>query len=257
MFFLSDSQQLPYSKQEIQQGKLVSVQEMKIEDKDNALTKVKKIATYLVQHFHHQLGNPKQNMFTLTPWQQFEAIRNQKAEFYCTQYSDMFAFFARINQLSCRQIESKGTRDRHIFNETYIPELKQWVYTDLTLNIIWATHQQQPIDFITFSNMLFQVSDYDSVETVTQDSIKRLPFRSVLNHATYFFDQQTVYFYYKISDLQLAKSGWYKFKSSILNQPFALLYSHKTVFAYGFILKYIAVLIIVFVLRKIYSALLL
>lgn len=125
-----------YPAEEIRAGLACSRNEMQLQEGDATFQNVMSIGAYLLSHFRAQVKEPSDALRRMTPWKQFETIRDQKASFYCTQYSAMFAFFCRINGIACREIECKGKNDRHIFNEVFLPEAGVWMYVDLTHEVL-------------------------------------------------------------------------------------------------------------------------
>jgi hypothetical protein len=216
-----------YQKEDVEQAKLFSKHEMKISIEDSSIQKVSKIGSYLIEHLHSKLGNPDSAMFKRTPWEQFYFIKNSSAEFYCTQYSAMFAFFCRVNGLATREIECKGKNDLHIFNETYLPETKQWVYTDLTQGIISLQKQNRLMHLIEVYEVLYGQSQWPMLQCNVNDcsTMKQVGFESFVEQLKYNFDSQCVFYFYQNADLSIQPSPLFK-----QTKPCALVYSNNIVY---------------------------
>ncbi|MEZ5046954.1 MAG: hypothetical protein R2831_08175 [Chitinophagaceae bacterium] len=124
-----------YNISDVLWAKQIANDSMGIVAQDSELEKINKIGSFLLNAFYHRLGNPPDTLFKMQACQQYQYLLHHDAELYCTQFSSLFAFFARSQGLITREIECKNKYDRHVFNETYIPSIKHWVYTDLTHRI--------------------------------------------------------------------------------------------------------------------------
>jgi len=216
-----------YLKEDLEQAKLFSKHEMKISITDSSIQKVSKIGSYLIGHLHSKLGNPDSAMFKRTPWEQFNFIKDSSAEFYCTQYSAMFAFFCRVNGLATREIECKGKNDLHIFNETYLPETKQWVYSDLTQGIISVEKQNRFMHLFDVYEALYSQSQWPLVQCNVSDSLtmKQVGFESFVERLKYNFDSHCIFYFYQNADLSIQPSPLFK-----QSKPCALVYSNDLVY---------------------------
>jgi len=129
-----------YDSVEIAQGLTLSREVMLINEQQTTLEKTTRIGRHLIASFHVYLGDPESFVFQQTPLQAYYSIKNRQTALYCTQFSELFTFFCRINHIITRRIESYGSNDRHTFNEVYLPETNEWVYVDLTYAILYITH---------------------------------------------------------------------------------------------------------------------
>lgn len=157
-----------YDSAEIVIGKVISRDSMKIENDDSTIVKITKISRHLVTNFHEYLGTPKEFVFNETPLQSYNSIKNKTTELFCTQYSLIFTFFCRINNIVTRRIESYGKNDRHTFNEVFLPESKEWVFVDLTNNILYTKKGNKYISLRDFYSV---INNNDSLKKISMLSI--------------------------------------------------------------------------------------
>lgn len=216
-----------YPKEDVEQAKLFSKHEMKVSIGDSSIQKVSKIGSYLIEHLHSKLGNPDSAMFKRTPWEQFRFIKDSSAEFYCTQYSAIFTFFCRVNGLATREIECKGKNDLHIFNETYLPETKQWVYSDLTQGIISLQKQNNSMNLLDVYEALYDQNQWPLIEcnVVQSPSSNNVSFESFVDRLKYNFDTHCIFYYYQNADLSIQPSPLFK-----QSKPCAFVYSNDIVY---------------------------
>lgn len=216
-----------YPKEDVVQAKLFSKYEMKVTIEDSSIQKVSKIGSYLIEHLHSKLGNPDSAMFKRTPWEQFRFIKDSSAEFYCTQYSAIFTFFCRVNGLATREIECKGKNDLHIFNETYLPETKQWVYSDLTQGIISLQKQNNSMNLLDVYEALYDQNQWPLIEcnVFQSPSSNNVSFESFVDRLEYNFDTHCIFYYYQNADLSIQPSPLFK-----QSKPCALVYSNDIVY---------------------------
>lgn len=235
-----------YDSTEIVLAQQLSNNEIGIKVEDSAYVKLQKIGEYLMLKLHHQLGKPKDSIFSLTPWNQYQAILNKKSEFYCTQYSAMFAFFCRVNHITTREIECKGKNDRHIFNESYLPETNEWVFTDLTNGIISIRDERnQFLNLIELYNTIYIPKNNDYALAFSNDTIQMSPLVSYAARLQYNFDKHCRFYFYTVADLKSTKTPLNKFKRYFLNQPYFYTYSRDAIFHGWIFIKYISLILIV------------
>lgn len=239
-----------YADADIRAGRVCSQRDMQVQDSDPGFQKVLNIGSYLLSHFHQQLGEPTAALSRLGPWQQFESIRDQRSSFYCTQYSAMFAFFCRINGLACREIECKGKNDRHIFNETYLPESGVWMYTDLTHGILSITRKGTSERLAGLYDVLHaRDSVPDGVYlTFDRDSVVVKPLSAIAPALRYNFDPGCRFYYYQHADLQRkwTPGDW-------LRKPSALIYAKHRVWSKWRIVQGLAWLLVAGFLLSLYK----
>lgn len=229
-----------YPTEEVKVAQQFCIDSMGVDANDSSYIKIQKIGSFLISHLNSQLGNPNQELFLQSPWQIYQTINAGQSEFFCTQYSAMFAFFCRINNLTTREIECKGKNDRHIFNETFLPESNEWVYTDLTQKVILIKKNHQ---FLNFANVYHEITDVkktmdDTCFSVEQATDTMLTLSNYRENLLFNFDSNAVFYYYYVTDLKSTQILVNKLKSYFLNQPYFRVYSHRTFFPFWYLIKY-------------------
>lgn len=249
-----------YNNKEIEYAKQYSKDSMLIDTCDSDIEKVNKIAKHLVLKLHHQLGNPIDTVFEMTPWQQFMYIKNGKSQLYCTQYSLIFSFFCRINNLITRRIECFGTNDRHTFNEVFIKQSHEWIYNDLTHNIAYIKWEQHYMSFIDLfqilhgkiNNQLFvpnkSIPTFNQLNFVLADTNKKVPTDTLFYKLLYSFDKNSFYHYHKEVDINESNKLSTKLKRYLMSNSQYDIFNKELEAQFHFYVKYIALLLITIVL---------
>lgn len=223
-----------YPEAEVMAARKLSADSIGIFEDDAAEVKMIKIASFLILKFYKQLGSPSEELRTLTPWRQYEALREDTTQdLYCTHFSAMYSFFCRVNGLSIREIECKSVNDLHIFNEIFLPEEKKWVYSDLTHGIVRMKKDRQIMSTLEMYASLQDTTSSLTIESPLHQaqnvSFASAPIRQALQ---YNFDPKCAFYYYQTADLRL----WPK---SILTQesPLVLIYSNRSIWSKWSLLK--------------------
>lgn len=256
-----------YDSSEIKWAQLYSRDSMNIYESDSDIVKVNKIAKHLVLRMHHQLGNPKDTVFEISPWKQFLYIKNGQSQLYCTQYSLIFSFFCRVNNLITRRIECFGTNDRHTFNEVFIRQSHEWIYNDLTHNISYIKWKQHFISFIDLFEFLhekrdkhlFELNNYEQsfnqLNIVYADTSAKLSIDTLKEKLLYNFDKISYYHYHKEIDKEEFKKIRNKLSRYIKRSSMYEIYNEELDVQIHFYLKYLVFLIItivIFLLIRLY-----
>lgn len=238
-----------YDSTEVNQGMRIALDSMKINPGEETIEKVKKIGHHLVANFHSSLGDPQAFVFNETPLQSYHSIKNKTTELYCTQYSLIFTFFCRINHIITRRIESYGKNDRHTFNEVYLPERNEWVYVDLTYNILYTKNENQYTSFIDLYRAL-----YDSVALEKMSVLSYLDNRDTLLPASryrdtlkYNFDTNCQFLYHFETNEKNNSRLTGKLNRYLKSESTFMYYSNVTVNNIYVYLKYIALVLIMFI----------
>jgi hypothetical protein len=126
-----------FHEHELEAGKHLTATYAGVNDHDSTLIKVIKIGAWLRRSFNQcAIGKPTPAFEKLSIPDQYKSAVNGQSPIWCGTYGSQFSFFCSANGITSRYIESKGGRDNHVVNETYIPELGQWVFSDLLNNVI-------------------------------------------------------------------------------------------------------------------------
>ncbi len=237
-----------YDSAEVNQGTRISLDSMKINPGEATIEKVKKIGRHLVADFHSSLGDPKAFVFNETPLQSYHSIKNKTTELYCTQYSLIFTFFCRVNHIITRRIESYGKNDRHTFNEVYLPERNEWVYVDLTYNVLYAKDEKKYVSFIDLYKALYDSTALKKIQVLSyldnKDSM--LPASFYRDTLRYNFDNECKFLYHFEPNKKSASRLTGKICRYLKSESTFMYYSNIPVNNRYVYIKYIALALIVF-----------
>lgn len=243
-------QHTQYLRNEIAEAELISENDMGILQTDSSISKIKKIGFYLLRKLYHIHENPKDEVFAMTPLQQFKTISAGKSGLYCTQYSAMFTFFCRANGLITRQIESVGVNDRHIVNETFLPETKEWVFTDLTNNIVTTKSGVKNLNLLEVYNSLTNASKTKEFQVLQfHDSILEFTsFENVSKILNFDYDSLCKFHFYYEMNFDWVYSNSERRKRFFLNEIWYVSYSNNPTQETWFYLKNGSFVLIVLIL---------
>ena len=100
---------------------------------DSTTRKIEKLSAFLLERFDQQRGVPSVELLSKSPLGQFQFLRlHPEQKLWCGNWSNIYAYFAWNRQIPTRIVEVFKPGDHHVFNESYVPELGQWVLVDLT-----------------------------------------------------------------------------------------------------------------------------
>lgn len=249
-----------YDRSEVKMAQQYSKDSMYIKESEGDLEKLNKIAKHLVLKLHHQLGNPIDTVYKMSPWQQFLYIKAGKSELYCTQYSLIFSFFCRINNLITRRIECFGTNDRHTFNEVFVKESHEWIYNDLTHNIAYTNWNKHYLSFIDLFHILHGQIDqqnfyshnamplFKQLNIVFADTAKLVPMDTLYKKLLYSFDNNSFYHYHKEVNMEEYSKFGYKIKKYLKSKSYYEVFNQDLGVQIHFYLKYLVLFLITIVL---------
>ena len=229
-----------YLKEEISKAIEFSNDSIGLTEGESSEQKMHKIASFLIQRFYKQLGSPSDDFRQRSPWAQFVSLRaDTTLDLYCTHFSAMYAFFARVNGLSIREIECKGMNDLHIFNEVYLPEKKKWVYSDLTHGIIALKKGDMYVSTVEMYNQIHQ-SELDTFEIVSVRDILELnrSYQEVKKSLLFSYDAQCAFYFYQNADLDIRPQALFK-----QEKPVALVYSNRWMYYKWTLIKVASLLV--------------
>lgn len=216
-----------YPEAEVMAASKLSADSIGIFEDDAAEVKMNKIASFFILKFYKQLGSPSEELRTLTPWRQYEVLREDATQdLYCTHFSAMYSFFCRVNGLSIREIECKGVNDLHIFNEVFLPEEKKWVYSDLTHGIVRMKKDRQSMSTLEMYASLQDTTSSVSIESPLHQaqnvSFASAPIRQALQ---FNFDANCAFYFYQTAELNIIPQPLNK-----KQDPVALVYSNRCMY---------------------------
>jgi len=233
-----------YPQDEIELGRKLAKEEMHILQTDSVNKKVIKIGAFLCASFLDQLGQPADSLFAATPWQQFVILQQGDGKLFCTQFSDMFTFFCRIQNITTRQIESKNDDDRHIFNEVYLDEEAKWVYVDLKHNIIFPTKNERPLTLIDLTKQLHETKKNAFTLSVESGKVVHHSLEDCMQPLRTNYGGECKFYYYVEENLKTMKHPIQKLSKYLLNKPMVLVLNHHESNFMWFVLKYLLLMIL-------------
>lgn len=110
---------------------------------DTTLTRLEKLWKLLRPRLAARSGTPPPWLRTRSAFGQYEAMMSGEACGYCSHFAVIYSLFGTVAGIPLRNVDSGGDVDgvslsAHAFNEVYIPELQQWVYSDMNLGIAYV-----------------------------------------------------------------------------------------------------------------------
>lgn len=215
-----------YNSEEVLQAREFVADSMNVYEDDEVEVKLEKISSFLIQRFHKQLGAPEENLRIYTPWQQFNLLsKDTSRDLYCTHYSAMYSFFARISGMSIREIECKGKNDLHIFNEVFVPASDKWVYSDLTQGVVWMEENKKPLSAVDVFHAVTKTNLSANILSplLLDDSV--LVRNKIWKQLAYNFDKDCALYFYQHSNLDLVPNSLFS-----QHEPVALVFSEKAIY---------------------------
>ena len=138
-----------YSTAEFVEAKTIS--DSVVKGKSSSFEKILSLGQFLRSKFEGQLGQPTTALICSTPLSQFRQLESNKTnQLWCSNFSQMFAFFCWTQNIVCRNIGIMNPGDNHVINECYLPESKQWILVDLTTNILASESKDEPFNLVDF-----------------------------------------------------------------------------------------------------------
>jgi hypothetical protein len=190
-----------YPDTQLKEGKRLTEIYAGIKEQDSTLTKLIKIGSWLRRSFGRcEIGKPTDFFQKLSSIDQYKAASLAETPIWCGTFASQFSFFCYANGITCRYIESKGGADNHVVNESFIPELNQWVFSDLLNNVLYARDGNNKI--INTVDLLYRNSKNDTTafiayQQTANDSLQVLPRKEYSRlWKTYLNTGNKLYFYY-------------------------------------------------------------
>jgi hypothetical protein len=182
--------EIPVTKTEAEAIQIILKDSIGINDHESTIDKIKKIGGYLGTKLDAAEGNPTSTINGLSVFQQYKAsFSGQKL--WCGNYAQIFNLFAGSANIRSRVVHIGRNfgglnGNVHIFNEYFIPELKQWAALDLLFNNIMYTNASGKIlNAVEVKNTDPADSSVNVLQAVLHDSLISQPFSTL---GTVFFD---------------------------------------------------------------------
>ncbi|HKO79010.1 MAG TPA: hypothetical protein VJU78_01385 [Chitinophagaceae bacterium] len=190
-----------YPKDQLKEAQKLTETYAGVKEQDPTLTKIIKIGSWLRRSFSKsEIGKPSDSFEKLSDIEQYKAAARAESPVWCGTYGSQFLFFCSANNITSRCIESKGVADNHIVNESFIPELNQWVFSDLLNNVLYCKDSNNKI--VNTIDLLYRNSQKDTAafiayEQAGYDNMLVLPRKEYSRlWSTYLNADSKLYFYY-------------------------------------------------------------
>lgn len=190
-----------YPEDQLKEGKRLTEIYAGIRKQDSTLTKLIKIGSWLRRSFSKcEIGKPAIFFDKLSSIEQYKAATRAESPVWCGTFASQFSFFCYANGITSRCIEAKGGADNHVVNESFVPELNQWVFSDLFNNVLYGRDSKNKI--VNTVDLLYRNSENDTAafiayEQAGNDSLLVLPRKEYSQlWKTYLNAGNKLYFHY-------------------------------------------------------------
>ncbi|HMR91625.1 MAG TPA: hypothetical protein PKC69_04900 [Chitinophagaceae bacterium] len=196
-----------FSDEELKKGKELTQSQAGVSDNDAPFEKLQKIGRWLRSNLDHAyFGQPSDEFEALSVIDQYQtAAASDTITIWCGTYGRIMLFFSLCNDLDARGIETINQHDHHVVNETYIPEMKQWVLSDIMLDAVLLKDQQGK--YLNAADLLIANARGDSTALLAASPSGDNPGEPLLSYQytspakwAYFLDSTArLHYYYTIS----------------------------------------------------------
>ena len=209
-------------------AKKLLIDSIKICEGDNTIEKIQKIATYIIRKLDTCRGIPSDSMDYLSPIKQIKFAELKKSKVWCGNFASIFSFLAGNANLITRAVDLGSNYDdipnpspRHSFNEVFIPELKKWVFVDLTSKTIFIKSTSgELLNTIDFYTIHMLKSNNLTTVTFENDSLKEIEYCEIEPfYSNYFSSNSHFIFYFKEQFLESTYSLNSKLMRYFLKKP--------------------------------------
>jgi hypothetical protein len=205
-----------YPENEIIEGAKFTSSEFGVQQPDSTLVKLFKIMRPLHQlYITNQKPQNKQDFKTLNPLQQYLFLKNNSCEASESYYTSMLHYFARCSNILIRHVHSTGHVNEHVFNEIYLAEKKQWIYTDVSKGIL-AVRKKSDGKYLNAADIMDAVEKKNLPDTEINfpDSTMGIYKKSdsADNFFNYYFSGSDVLYYYYTTYLSKVYKTGHKLK---------------------------------------------
>lgn len=187
--------------------KIIS-EEIGLDNSDSTKQKIEKIGLFLYSKLYDSQGIPSKEL-SRSPLQQYSLASSKKAIIWCSQMSIIFGFFANVAGIPTRLVNLGGAVDTvslsaHTFVESYIKELQQWVFVDMTQGILFISDSSGKLFNALDLFMLRPGTDGEnmmSATVVNQLELAKVPYKEIADKIDYYFNRNaTIIYQRKFSD---------------------------------------------------------
>lgn len=161
-----------FPEEEIRKGRDLTRVYAGVRENDPSLTKMLKIGSWLVRSYRQcRRGEPTEEFSALSLTDQYAAASRAETPVWCGTFGIHFLFFCSINGITSRAIEKKGGGDHHVMNESFIPELGQWVFSDLLFNALYCKNEQGKMLNLVDLLLINEKKDSSAVTIYGQEAV--------------------------------------------------------------------------------------
>jgi hypothetical protein len=147
--FVSD-----FPEEELEQGKKISDSVLS-PSSANTKEKLLRLSGFLFLKFRNQLGEPTEELLVSSPYNQYKKLAaDSSTQLWCGNLAQMFAWMCWSQGIVCRVVEIMKPGDRHVVNECYLPETKQWVLVDITNGQLLVSKDEKFLNLLSFKKTL-------------------------------------------------------------------------------------------------------
>lgn len=222
------------TEEEISIAKKLLVDSIKINLAEPSITKIEKIGSYILKKLNTHRGTPNDSIDNMSPMQSFNYALKDKSDVWCGHFSNIFSFFANAAGVTTRAVCLEGDANGiikagHSFNECYIPELKQWIFVDLTSSTLSVqTKKGKYLNAIDFFNAHELRVDSIMVNTFTNDSLYKMSYNYNTSFYNDFFNTNSYFVFYNASEYdKTLYSFTNKIKRFVTKAPTFAVYSNS------------------------------
>lgn len=196
------------TEEEISIAKKLLTDSIKINSTEPTISKIEKIGSYILKKLNPHRGTPNDSIDAMSPLQSFAYAQKNKSDIWCGHFSNIFSFFTNAANISTRAVCLEGNANGiikagHSFNECYIPELKQWIFVDLTSGTLTIqTKKGKYLNTIDFYNAHLLNSDSLIISTYAKDSLYKNAYDYKTSFYNDFFNENSYFVFYNSSQYE-------------------------------------------------------
>ena len=189
-----------FTKRELKEADSILISNTDVSKKTNTIEKIQTIGTFLYNKFHAQYGRPSDSTMHLKPLEKYKLLsRSPNEHLWCGNFATMFLMFSSTQNILSRVVEIYANDDRHVINECYVPELKQWILVDVTFNTLTAfSNTNKYLNAQSFRQLINSNSPVYRISSIeNRNRLDRLD-KNIFFVKNYFKPDFDYYYYYTI-----------------------------------------------------------
>lgn len=187
---------------ELKEGKKIS-DSLLLNNHGDKGAKMLRLGMHLFERFRKQLGKPSEELLQSSPFIQYQKLSaNDTLQLWCGNLAQMFSWLCWSQGIVCRVVEIMKPGDRHVVNECYLPDTKQWVLVDITNGQLLVSKDEN------FLNLLSLLSFKKALKTENPNIKYYYGQEFALSYtpspkeyiSTYYRPDYPVYFYHSVDN---------------------------------------------------------